>query len=682
MELAAFLANEASIQQIITKQQKSVKEITLNRLTYEIVPLANDENNMESNLDLLFKPVNGTNDGAKEYYTSIDLLKRMYPIDWESQRTKTALSEKTEIFGPNTQKRILRWAQFKKAYDGRPTHKEIKGRYTWGAEQLSKLVTIFPGALQDLTRQIGPINWAVNNSSYINYNGLWLLVNYGRITTADMFVKYSNPCVHEIINAGNHLEGRILQGDNFTIQRHFDAAIMAAQFEWMNIQLSQDPWILRLFHPKFRSGLKPDYRRIYAMLMSKAMTAFYSLNGERLNLPQHIHMEISRVISQYCSDISKYIGFKKNEKNIGYKAVPEPILRDELLYIEKWPAPPLNLKKGERGRMNEDAYEAVQRSIREQQIKWFINLQKTEMPVGIETDDPNFGQLNSIPINPFSNDKEEFELRHFDLSDVSGINWAEPGGYEWTEPTPEGEFIRIDLEDIDFNVKSKRGAKGIEVMAKNRKRNSLFEIIRFTIENKGVNIEEGKVYATKELKDWGWTKNNIQTGLDNGILNRVSYGQYVFQNIDWDEYNQWKAEQEEKKRTTIYRTVDKNEEIGTNLTFGSKSQKQRIKVDNLLQEKGKSIAERERVWAASVEQEKEKKEEKKKIKEETITVNKGGIKVKKIKDDDTIELEKKEAENNLTEEEKKRLRLKQLAYERKQKKLAQEKLTDRSKGGK
>ena len=228
MELASFMANEASLKQVIKSQKKSLHSIKLNDLTYEIVPLANDESNMESNLDLLFKPVNGTNKGAQEYYTSIDLLKRLYPEQWESQKSNTALSEKTEIFGPNTQKRILRWAQFRKEFADKPLSKDIKKEFRWPAEQLSKLVSIYPGALQDLTRQVGPINWAVNNPGYINYNGLWLLINYGRVTNTNMFVKGSNPCVHQITNHLNYLEGRILQGNDDTIGLHFDAAINAA----------------------------------------------------------------------------------------------------------------------------------------------------------------------------------------------------------------------------------------------------------------------------------------------------------------------------------------------------------------------------------------------------------------------------------------------------------------------
>lgn len=682
MELASFMANEASLKQVIKSQKKSLHSIKLNDLTYEIVPLANDESNMESNLDLLFKPVNGTNKGAQEYYTSIDLLKRLYPEQWESQRSNTALSEKTEIFGPNTQKRILRWAQFKREFADKPMSKDIKKEFRWPAEQLTKLVSIYPGALQDLTRQVGPINWAVNSPGYINYNGLWLLINYGRVTNTNMFVKGSNPCVHQITNHLNYLEGRILQGNDDTIGLHFDAAINAANAEWMNIQLSQDPWILRLFHPAFRNGLRPDYRRIYSMLMSKAMTAFYTVNGERLNLPQHIHMEISRVISDYCSNISKVIGFNQGNAGRtgkGYRDVIRPILRDELLYIELWPAPPPNLQKGERGRMSEDKYAIRRAAMQEKQFEQFRAGQRMENEIYNAAMNGMHTQSASSPFvsnsEEFRNDEDdEFELRHFDLSDVSGINWGESGGYQWTEPTPEGEWIRIDLNDIDFNVKSKRGLKGIQVMAENRRRDNLFNALRHTIEVAEGEIEEGKVYSKKDLEAWGWTRANIDNAINAGILERIKKGEYVFKDIDWEAYYEWVAQQEEKKKNTKYRTVSKEEEIGTNMYFGSKAQKQRIKVDNLLQEQGKSKEEREQVWAASVEKEKVKK--KQQAEEPKTTVNKSSkvhisVNIAK-KDEKMTELEQKEKNGTITEKEKRQLQLKRLAYQREQKRREKE----------
>lgn len=667
MELSSFLTNEKTIEQIVGRQQRSLHSLTIGGSTYEIVPMATDENNMESNLDLLFKSTDGVNEGGKEYYSSIDLLKRLYPEDWESQRTKTALSEKTEIFGPNTQKRILRWGQYKKAYDGRPTANDIKKGYKWPAEQLCKLISIYPGALQDLSRQLGPINWATKASGYINYNSLWLLVNYGRLTGNDSLVKGSNPCVHQIVNQGTYLEGRILQGNSWTISQHFDAAIAAAKFEWMNIQLSQDPWILRLFHPRFRNGLRPDYRRIYSMLMSKAMTAFYNLNGERLNLPQHIHMEISRVISQYCSDISKLIGFDRSgraESTLGYDKIEVPMLRPELLYIDRWPAPPISLQKGVRGRMNEDEYTAVEQSILKNRRENFIKGEKIENTLGFKSHSGIIGQASSIPHIPFdSNGDDGFELRHYDVSDVSGINWDQLGGYEWTEPTPEGEIIRIDLNDIDFNVKDKRGVAGVQKIADNKKRNSLYEIIRHTIEVKGGEIidDGATVYEARVLeKEWGWTKNNIRTGIEKGILKRIKLGQYVFQNIDWADYQEWYDGIDERKRASKYRTVTEHEEIGTKLMFGTKEQKKRIKRDNIMQEQGKSIKERREAWAAAVEAEEAKKKEKENAKTVQISI--------KGKDPELLELEKKEREGTLTEEEEKRIRLKRLAFKRTQNK--------------
>lgn len=551
--------DQAYLTQIIAQQNQEKSTIQFGQDRYIITPINAKPEDDPDKFDLLFKPTSKKQikriqslNGAKEYFTITDLLKRYYSDEWEKFKEPLELNPIFEQFGPNTQKRLYRWAQHNRlsALNGVPSAREIRNKYRRICNQINNLLTYYPGAMKSLTQQLSPIRWAaypesngVTNISgiYIPSNAtnstsdarnaenenidnlvtpetLWMLISFGYLSRRGAGISSNTaPSVYKIFNKGNYCEASIIEPDINVLDLHYEAAIQSIYKELMNILGSNDLKIISLWKTEFRQGRPIDTGRIRSRLMSAGVSTFYCLNGERLNLPQHIHMQFMTLLNIYSNTLCDIL---VNGDFSLFSAASAPLLKDELKYIENWPAKPemsLNefgkirkeieeLKGGETGLdklginlddiarnyLERKKYEAAQANkenrsennnnkmnfnkldiddftpefFHSEQFLSMSPQEKDSLLRNLDWSDSTFRLsmgIDAAPFTPFNeappiNLNDEFELisggGRYDND--SYIDWSVKGDYHWTIPTAENEDVKITLDDFLFNKKKKK----------------------------------------------------------------------------------------------------------------------------------------------------------------------------------------------------------------------------------
>lgn len=679
-------------------------------------------------LELYFTPT-GSTTSEPEYYTLIDLLQRDYTLEWESLKKNIRVSDRVRSLGENTEKRLTRWAQ----YAGHPTVKTMDKTFSHLASQINEVYKENPGAFQDLSRQAAALNWATNTPTFISSKSLWLLIHYGRITAA-----YSNnngnrltplpevlPNVHTISCMKNQCRASILPGDDWTIHKHFEAALNAAYEEALAILASNDPNILRLWHHAYRGNLGPDFKRLGALIGRKCLGTFYCLNGERLHVPFHIGKEITSLLQSYIQSLVNCVSSKNAAKGIEF--VSKPTLRRELRTPDLWPAWPdnetrkQNIEKARGGRSNMNNEEIDTMNMKDD---WAQSPELSFMANGI--DSMSFPDGDFMDNNPYMFSYEE------DISAVTGIDWNIPGHYQWAEPTPENTDMIITHKDFEFEEdipmeerrglgkcnkvwvppltkieelepelqkileeqkpedikkvglqRSQRGANGMKAMSISKTRQSVYANVKRIKEFFGVELSSTQQYRTKELSAWGWTRDNLKTGKEVGYLESPKTGIYILKFIDTDDYVQWRKQQDEYEaklmadpksltKTLRGKAASEARKTITYSPFIGKDAKKKMTIAEKEMAKGRSqgveVSMEDALKTANQKlKEPEPQEEVKKVR---INIKKKTV---KIKPPTPLEIltEKKEREG-LTPQEEQRLQRLRVAEQRKQKELEQQ----------
>ncbi len=674
-------------------------------------------------------------------YNIIDVIRLNNIASWQSLQTNTRISDNVRQFGGSTEKRLIRWAQLERLFtEGpdknklmRPTRKKIRQLYESLSNQINRLSMEFPTAFQELNRQSTALKWATQSQDYISPEALWVLINYGQLSRPysenldsrlDQVLEYRDPVlpnIHTIEICGKHCEGRILEGTDWTMAKHYEGGVSAIYRELLFILSSTEDDVLKLWHPDRRNGLAPDYSSLYILLNKAGLGAFYCLDGERINLPFHIGQEINVLFKDYIHGLLQC--FSKGGKLAEVANVKPPDLRDELKYIEKWPIAQ-NRKECQE---NLTLYRTING----------VNPKRKEMNINMNTDIEIFDSMSSgmghWAINPnklaFARDDiqeldsidKSFETNKFmmlledDISPITGINWSLCGDYTWAPPTPKDEAVIITLKDFEFdkpkpirpkntpaerkreinyateedNQLMRRGEAGIRAMMKNNKINGVYTSAKASRDYFKKNLKDNVEYKAGFLNKCGFSPNNLKSGLDIGLIEKPKMGVYIFHFIESAEFEEWYALQtkyeEEKKANpeAFTRTLSGLEATEYRKVNQTPFQNQEIrKISSIVKEAGKrgeSLEEAkikaEKALAKSKRQNTITNVETENLESvKTRTVNR---KKKTVNLTPITVLRKKQAEQGLTPEEEKKLRLMELAEKREQEKL--EKQTKRGK---
>lgn len=675
------------------------QKVILNNIQYELVIGDTDENNRgRPNLECYFKPLEGASalKNDQEYWTFIDIIRKAAPMEWQEFRAPFTLSDNVIQFGHTTQMRLVRWAQLHRM--GKyavPGFKELTQQYGALAAEGSKLFKEYPAALNDMRRQNGPLQWAVQGKNgSIDPKSLWLLTKYGRLNNSDS-VSGSKPNVHIIENKGTYCEGRILEGNDFTITQHFNAALEAAHDAALDLLTTRDPVKQKIVNPSLRGGIKPDRKQIYIIINGAAISTFYCNDGRRLSIPVHIANEITERISEYTSALTVTIGSKKGGDTLkAIQSLGRPNLPDKLKFIKLWPAPPPANKKERGDRME------IAKAYGKRRRKGYLNPVENEILNPYDEkilqkyyeddqDDPlslsrymareakqRQGQyVEATPDNEYI-DLYSPEVEP-DFSAVTGLDWNELGNYEWAEPTPEDESIIITLKDIVFStdnteegkalkeeVKQRgKGTAGIRAMRRSNQITALFNAAKF-IRPRNTWLCDDKPFKRDKLIKAGFSVNNLKAGIEYGYISQIASEIYIFALFENEDYIKFLSEESQKQYRIIDATEAKNETAMNTTPFNKAVRKKYAAQDNLIRQ-GLTPQKAEKAIKEQIKQ-KEQEEAKK-----TFVRNRAVVKANvvltpqqlldKAKADGTLtpELELKYRRQIRLEEEKARLKKKQ-----------------------